>query len=282
MSDLKTKLVVLGSGPGGYAAAFRAADLGMDVVLVERYQSIGGVCLNVGCIPSKTLLHLSEMVHEVPSLADHGLNFGELKLDIAKVRDFKSKVVNKLTGGLKQLANARKVKVLHGTGEFVDANTLKVADQKETTVSFESCVIAAGSRPVALPFLPDDERVLDSTSALDLKRTDGKLLIIGGGVIGCEMGTVYNALGSDVCIVEMTDQIMPGADREIAKPCQDMMASRGVDFRLSTKVTGVSVHQNGLEVTFEGKHAPQEPEIYDQICETSADEFSYNCWSCLA
>lgn len=267
ITQVNTKVVVIGSGPGGYAAAFRLADLGFQVTLIERHANLGGVCLNVGCIPSKTLLHLAEMCHEVPALAEHGLSFGEMKIDRTKILDFKSDVINKLTSGLGQLASARKVKVINGLAKFTSSHSLVVtSDDGQTEVTFETCVIAAGSEPVKLPFLPaDDERILDSTSALDLKKIDGRLLIIGGGIIGCEMATVYNALGAKVSVVEMTNQIMPGADRELVKPCQKVMSDRGVDFHLNTKVVSVDASANGFKVTFEGANAPTEAVNYDQI-----------------
>mgnify|MGYP001339865839 CR=1 FL=1 len=262
----KHPVVVLGSGPGGYAAAFRMADLGMEVTLIERNRALGGVCLNVGCIPSKTLLHLAEMCHEVPALKDHGLDFGAAKLDQSKIIDFKEQVINKLTKGLEQLASARKVNVIHADAKFCGTHQLELKSKdKVEVIDFETCVIAAGSEPIKLPFIPEDERVLDSTSALELKKINGKMLIIGGGIIGCEMGTVYNAFGSDVCIVEMTNEIMPGADRDIVKPCQKTMASRGIDFRLNTKVVSVEASARGLKVEFEGANAPEKAEIYDQI-----------------
>ena len=264
--ELQVKVAVLGSGPGGYAAAFRLADLGFDVALIERYENIGGVCLNVGCIPSKTLLHLAEMCYEVPGLKEHGLDFGDLKLDQSKMIDFKSQVVKKLTSGLGQLASARKVNIVHGVARFSTDHQLVVEnDQEINTVNFEYCVIAAGSEPVKLPFLPEDERIIDSTGALELKKVGGKMLIIGGGIIGCEMATVYQAFGTDVTVVEMTDQIMPGAQKDIVRPCQQLMQKRGVEFMLKTKVVGVSASATGLSVTFEGDKAPTESVVYDQI-----------------
>lgn len=264
--ELQVKVAVLGSGPGGYAAAFRLADLGFNVALIERYENIGGVCLNVGCIPSKTLLHLAEMCHEVPGLKAHGLDFGELKLDQSKMIDFKSQVVKKLTSGLGQLASARKVKIVRGDAKFTTDHQLMVENEQEiTTVNFDHCVIAAGSEPVKLPFLPEDERIIDSTGALELKKVGGKMLIIGGGIIGCEMATVYQAFGTDVTVVEMTDQIMPGAQKDMVRPCQQLMQKRGVEFMLNTKVVAVSASAQGLSVTFEGDKAPAESMVYDQI-----------------
>jgi len=263
--ELQVKVAVLGSGPGGYAAAFRLADLGFNVALIERYENIGGVCLNVGCIPSKTLLHLAEMCYEVPGLKEHGLDFGDLKIDQSKMIDFKAQVVKKLTSGLSQLASARKVKIVHGVAKFTSDHQLLVENDKEThVIGFDHCVIAAGSEPVKLPFLPQDERIIDSTGALELKKIGGKMLIIGGGIIGCEMATVYQALGTDVTVVEMTDQIMPGAQKDIVRPCQQLMQKRGVEFMLNTKVVAVSASAKGLAVTFEGGQAT-ESRLFDQI-----------------
>lgn len=268
MSEQKiaVDVAVIGSGPGGYSAAFRAADLGLSVALVERDSNLGGVCLNVGCIPSKALLHIAEVLNETDHLRENGVDLGQPKIDIDKVRAWKNKVVGRLTQGLGGLAKRRKVTVVTGEAKFASANTLEVGSGKnKQVVDFQQAIIATGSRPVVLPFLPEDERIIDSTGALELGRIDGKMLIIGGGIIGCEMATVYNALGCEVTVVEMLDQIMPGADRDIVTPCQKIMASRGIEFLLKTKVAGVEAKKDGLHVTLEGEHATDKPAKYDQI-----------------
>ncbi|MGL5461989.1 MAG: FAD-dependent oxidoreductase, partial [Aeromonas veronii] len=217
--EIKTQVVVLGAGPAGYSAAFRAADLGLDTIIVERYSTLGGVCLNVGCIPSKALLHVAKVIEEAKALAEHGIVFGAPQTDIDKIRLWKEKVINQLTGGLAGMAKMRKVQVVNGLGKFTGPNTLEVegADGK-TTVTFDNAIIAAGSRPVKLPFIPhDDPRVWDSTDALELKTVPGKLLVIGGGIIGLEMGTVYSSLGSEIDVVEFADQLVPAADKDIVK-----------------------------------------------------------------
>ena len=264
---IQTELVVLGSGPGGYTAAFRAADLGIKVILVERYDSLGGVCLNVGCIPSKALLHTAKVIDEAADMAQHGVTFGEPKIDIKKVADWKNSVVSKLTGGLKMLAKQRKVDVLQGVGSFSSPNelTVKTKDGKTETVSFKHAIIAAGSRPVKLPFLPDDPRIIDSTGALELKEVEGKMLVLGGGIIGLEMATVYNALGADITVVELMDQIIPGADSDIVAPLYKRIKARYSNIYLKTKVTKVEAKKDGLYVTFEGENAPAKPEKFDRI-----------------
>ncbi|OGT30247.1 MAG: dihydrolipoyl dehydrogenase [Gammaproteobacteria bacterium RIFCSPHIGHO2_12_FULL_35_23] len=259
----KTHVVVLGGGPGGYSAAFRAADLGKEVVLIDQNNTLGGVCLNVGCIPSKTLLHVAKVIDEASEMAKHGINFGKPKMDTKKILEFKQQVVDKLTGGLAVLAKQRKVKVIKGYGKFKSKNEV-VIDNK-TTVQFEQAIIAAGSRPVKLPFIPEDSRIMDSTGALELENPDSHLLIIGGGIIGLEMGTVYKALGAEVIVVEFMPQIIPGADKDIVTPLQKRMEKKGFKFMLETKVTKVEPKKDGVYVTFEGNKAPAQPQKFDQI-----------------
>ncbi|MFM5714685.1 dihydrolipoyl dehydrogenase [Aeromonas allosaccharophila] len=264
--EIKTQVVVLGAGPAGYSAAFRAADLGLDTIIVERYSTLGGVCLNVGCIPSKALLHVAKVIEEAKALAEHGIVFGEPKTDIDKIRLWKEKVINQLTGGLAGMAKMRKVQVVNGFGKFTGPNTLEVegADGK-TTVTFDNAIIAAGSRPVKLPFIPhDDPRVWDSTDALELTTVPGKLLVIGGGIIGLEMGTVYSSLGSEIDVVEFADQLVPAADKDIVKIYTKRVAKK-FNIMLETKVTAVEAREDGLYVSYEGKHAPAEPVRYDNV-----------------
>lgn len=269
MSDNKTlqvDVVVLGSGPGGYSAAFRAADLGLNVALVEKYSSIGGVCLNVGCIPSKALLHLVEVVEEAKHIKDSGIEFAAPSIDIDKVRASKDKVIGQLTTGLKAMAKQRKVQVVQGVGAFVSDKQLAVQqDAATTTIDFKHAVIAAGSLPVKLPFMPEDERIVDSTGALTLQGTDEKWLIIGGGIIGCEMATVYQGLGAQVSIVEFLDQLMPGADKDLVKPVHARLQDRCESIMLKTKVTAVTAKDDGLWVEFAGEQAPAEAQRYDRI-----------------
>lgn len=266
-ADIECDMVVLGAGPGGYSAAFRAADLGMNVVLVERYATLGGVCLNVGCIPSKALLHTAAVMEEAKSLADHGITFGEPTIDLGKLRAFKDGVVGKLTGGLAGMAKARKVKVVTGNGEFADPNhlTVKAADGKSQTIRFKQAIIAAGSQSVKLPFLPEDDRIVDSTGALLLRSIPKKMLIVGGGIIGLEMGTVYSALGARLDVVEMLDGLMQGADRDLVKVWQKMNAPRFDNIMLKTKTVGAEARKDGIYVTFEGEGAPKEPQRYDLV-----------------
>ncbi|SIR46700.1 dihydrolipoamide dehydrogenase [Aeromonas sp. RU39B] len=264
--EIKTQVVVLGAGPAGYSAAFRAADLGLDTVIVERYSTLGGVCLNVGCIPSKALLHVAKVIEEAKALAEHGIVFGEPKTDITKIRLWKEKVINQLTGGLAGMAKMRKVQVVNGYGKFTGPNTIEVdgADGK-TTLTFDNAIIAAGSRPVKLPFIPhDDPRVWDSTDALELTTVPGKLLVLGGGIIGLEMGTVYSALGSEIDVVEFADQLVPAADKDIVKVYTKRVAKK-FNIMLETKVTAVEAREDGLYVSFEGKQAPAEPVRYDNV-----------------
>lgn len=265
--SIQAEVIVLGSGPGGYTAAFRAADLGKKVVLIERYPIIGGVCLNVGCIPSKALLHAAKVIDEVGEMAAHGIEFGNLKLDNTKLREWKNKVVSRLTGGLTLLAKQRKVQIVTGVGEFTSDHEIKVTNKdREETIQFEQAIIAAGSRPVKLPFLPQDERIMDSTGALLIKETAGKLLIIGGGIIGLEMATVYHALGAEITIVELMDQIIPGADPDIVMPLYKYIQKRYKNIYLHTKVTQVDAKKDGLWVSFAGeKDFPKEPQKFDRI-----------------
>jgi dihydrolipoamide dehydrogenase len=261
-ADVECDIVVLGAGPGGYSAAFRAADLGLKTVLVERYPTLGGVCLNVGCIPSKALLHTAAVIDAAKGLASHGIAFGEPKLDLAKLRDFKNKVVGKLTGGLASMAKLRKVTVLTGVGTFSDPHHLLVETKEgRKTVRFASAIIAAGSQAAKLPFLPEDPRIVDSTGALELKSVPKKMLIVGGGIIGLEMGTVYSTLGTRLDVVEMMDGLMLGADRDLVAVWQKFNAPRFDKIMLKTKTTKVEAASQGLKVSFEGAEA----KTYDMI-----------------
>ena len=264
--ELKTDLVVLGAGPGGYTAAFRAADLGMDVTLVERWPTLGGVCLNVGCIPSKALLHAARVLEEADEAAAFGIDFRKPKIDFAKLNDWKAGIVGKLTQGLDQLAKQRKVRVVHGIGRFSGPNSLDVeGEDGSTRISFEQCIIAAGSEPSSMPGVPDDPRIIDSTGALEVGAMPKNLLVIGGGIIGLEMATVYDALGVDVSVVELTDTLMPGADRDLVRPLQKRIASRYAAIMLGTKVTSVEAAKGGIAVAFEGKQAPESPQTYERV-----------------
>jgi dihydrolipoamide dehydrogenase len=260
-----TQLLVLGSGPGGYTAAFRAADLGMKVTLVERWSSLGGVCLNVGCIPSKTLLHAAKVIEDAESMGAHGIAFGAPAIDLEKLRAFKGSVVNKLTGGLKVLAKQRKVDVVQGVGRFVSPNVIEVMGSSGSErIHFDFCIIAAGSESIKLPGLPNDQRVMDSTDALDLPEFSGGLLVVGGGIIGLEMACVYDGLGSRVTVVELTPGLMPGADPDLVRPLEKRIKARYEAILTGTKVTRVEPLPEGLRVTFEGEKAPA-PRIYDRI-----------------
>jgi dihydrolipoamide dehydrogenase len=273
-ADLDCDVLVLGAGPGDYSAAFRAADLGLKVVLVERYATLGGVCLNVGCIPSKALLHVAAVMDEVKHFDSLGVTFGEPKLDINKLRTHKEKVVGKLTGGLTAMAKMRKVTTVRGLGQFVGANHLQVEETtgaegqektgKKQTIAFKNCIIAAGSQAVRLPFMPNDPRVVDSTGALALKEVPKRMLILGGGIIGLEMGTVYSTLGARLDVVEMMDGLMQGADRDLVKVWQKMNAPRFDNIMLKTKTVGAKATKAGIEVTFEGEGAPA-PQTYDLV-----------------
>ena len=264
--DYDFDLIVLGSGPGGYSAAFRAADLGLKVALIERYESLGGVCLNVGCIPSKALLHVGQVIDSAAAMADHGVRFGEPKIELDALRDFKNGAVEKLTGGLASMAKKRKVEVVTGNGKFSGAHELAVDDGDDTRkVTFAKCIVAAGSRVIEIPGLPwGDDRVMDSTGALELEEIPERLLVIGGGIIGLEMACVYRALGSKVTVVEMLDQLMAGADPDLVKPLQKHMKKLGVEFYLKTKVAEVSAGDDALSVKFEGENAPEATE-FDRV-----------------
>ncbi|MGI9201227.1 MAG: dihydrolipoyl dehydrogenase [Woeseiaceae bacterium] len=258
----KTQLLVIGSGPGGYTAAFRAADLGMQVTLVERYDVIGGVCLNVGCIPSKALLHAAKVIDDAAAMADHGVVFGEPSIDALKLRGWKNEVVGKLTGGLGQLAKQRKVEIVHGTAKFTSATSVSIDDNE--IIEFEKCIIAVGSQPVMLPGLPDDPRIIDSTGALELDPLPNRLLVVGGGIIGLEMACVYSALGVEVSVVELTDSLMPGTDKDLLRPFLKIVEPRYEAIMTGTKVTGMRATVPGIEVSFEGEGAP-EVGVYDQV-----------------
>ena len=273
-ADIECDVLVLGAGPGGYSAAFRAADLGLKVVLVERYSTLGGVCLNVGCIPSKALLHNAAVIDEVKHLAANGIKFAEPEIDIDMLRGYKEKVIGKLTGGLAGMAKARKVQVVRGVGQFLDPHHLQVETtdgqgQDKTgakqVVKFKNAIIAAGSRVVNLPFIPQDPRIVDSTGALELKSVPKKMLIIGGGIIGLEMGTVYSTLGARLDVVEMLDGLMQGADRDLVKVWQKMNEHRFDNIMTSTKTVAVEAREDGIYVSFEGAKAPTEPQRYDMV-----------------
>ena len=267
MSDKQAEVVVLGSGPGGYAAAFRAADLGKKVILIERYNVIGGVCLNVGCIPSKALLHAAKVLEDARDATAMGIDFGAPKIDMDKLRGYKDKVVKQLTGGLAMLAKQRKVEIVQGYGTLKDDHHLTVEhDGKTIEVEFESLVIAAGSLPVKLPFIPEDPRVIDSTGALQLEDTESEMLVLGGGIIGLEMATVYANLGSKVSIVELMDQIAPGADKDLVAPLAKRMGHLTESIMLKTSVTKVEAKDDGLWVTFEGDNVPADnPKRFDRL-----------------
>ena len=264
--DARCDLLVLGAGPGGYSAAFRAADLGLNVTLVERYATLGGVCLNVGCIPSKALLHTAAVLEEAQAMAEHGISFGKPKIDLDKLRAFKDGVIGKLTGGLAGMARARKVNVVRGVGEFAGPHHLSVTtDSGKMTIEFGQAIIAAGSQSVKLPFMPEDDRVVDSTGALLLRSIPKRMLIVGGGIIGLEMGTVYSALGARLDVVEMLDGLMQGADRDLVKVWQKMNAPRFDNIMLGTKTVGAVAKKDGIHVSFEGPGAPKEPQRYDLV-----------------
>ncbi|MDR3384008.1 dihydrolipoyl dehydrogenase [Cupriavidus basilensis] len=273
-ADITCDMLVLGAGPGGYSAAFRSADLGMNTVLVERYSTLGGVCLNVGCIPSKALLHNAAVIDEAKALAAHGILFGEAKIDLDGLRHYKETVVGKLTGGLAGMAKARKVQVVRGIGTFLDPHHLEVQETegdakattgKKTVIRFEKAVIAAGSQAVKLPFIPEDPRIVDSTGALELPEVPNKMLVIGGGIIGLEMATVYSTLGASIDVVEMLDGLMQGADRDLVKVWDKMNKKRFDKVMLKTKTVGVEAKPDGIYVKFEGEQAPAEPQRYDLV-----------------
>jgi len=265
-ADIECDMLVLGAGPGGYSAAFRSADLGMKTVLVERYSTLGGVCLNVGCIPSKALLHTALVIDEAADLAAHGITFGKPQIDLDKLRDFKSSVVKKLTSGLAGMAKARKVEVVTGVGTFVDPHHMEVVGEGgKKVVKFAKAIIAAGSQAVKLPFVPEDPRVVDSTGALELRQIPQKMLVIGGGIIGLEMATVYATLGAQIDVVEMLDGLMAGADRDLVKVWEKYNAKRFANVMLKTKTTKAEAKADGIYVTFEGEQAPAEPQRYDLV-----------------
>ena len=273
-ADVECRMLVLGAGPGGYSAAFRAADLGMKTVLVERYSTLGGVCLNVGCIPSKALLHIAAVMDETKALAEHGIAFGAPKVDLGALRGWKNKVVGKLTSGLAGMAKARKVEVVRGVGAFLDPHHVEVEvtegggqakTGKKTIVRFEQAIIAAGSQSVWLPFVPEDPRIFDSTGALELAAIPKRLLVVGGGIIGLEMGTVYSSLGARLDVVEMLDGLMAGADRDLVRVWEKMNKPRFDRIMLGTKTTGVEAKPDALYVKFEGANAPKEPQPYDAL-----------------
>jgi dihydrolipoamide dehydrogenase len=273
-ADLECDMLVLGAGPGGYSAAFRAADLGMKVVLVERYATLGGVCLNVGCIPSKALLHVAAVMDEVKHFADLGVSFSDPTVDRSKLLAHKNKVVGKLTGGLSAMAKMRKVTIVRGYGSFVDPHHVQVEETtgdgqdktgKTQTIRFKQAIIAAGSQAVRLPFLPEDPRIVDSTGALQLQHAPKRMLIVGGGIIGLEMGTVYSSLGARLDVVEMLDGLMQGADRDLVRVWQKMNAPRFDHVLLKTKTVGARATADGILVSFEGEGAPKEPQLYDLV-----------------
>ena len=264
--DIECRLLVLGAGPGGYTAAFRAADLGLDTVLVERYPNLGGVCLNVGCIPSKALLHAAAVIDEAEHAADYGVSFGKPKIALDALRAYKEKVVGQLTKGLAGMAKQRKVRSLQGVGRFVSPHEVEVQGEDGTKlIRFEQCIIAAGSQPVKLPGFPwDDPRIMDSTDALELADIPKSLLVVGGGIIGLEMATVYRALGSEVTVVELMDQLMPGSDKDLVKPLADRLKKQGVAVHLTVKSAGVEAQKKGIKVGFEGDKAP-EARLFDRV-----------------
>ena len=265
-SDMHAQVVVLGSGPGGYTAAFRAADLGKQVILIEKYDSIGGVCLNVGCIPSKALLHTAQIITEAEEMSAHGVSFGKPKIDIKKLAAFKNKVIGQLTGGLAGLASKRKVQIVTGVGKFTSPKTIEVVGKDgSTTISFDDAIIAAGSKVLRIPGFPyDDERLMDSTGALELADIPRRLLVIGGGIIGLEMATVYDALGSSVSIVELSPGLIPGCDRDLVRPLEKRVKKRYENIWLNAKVTDIKALKGGLKVSFEGKGVP-ETDTFDRV-----------------
>jgi len=265
-STIHAEVVVLGGGPGGYTAAFRAADLGKQVVLIERYPVLGGVCLNVGCIPSKALLHMAQVIHELDDFEKHGISYGKPTVDIDKIRSWKESVSKGLNDGLARLVKQRKVTLLQGVGQFTSSNSIEVkSDTEIKTVTFDQAIIAAGSTPTQIPSFPhDDPRLWDSTNALELKTIPKKLLIVGGGIIGLEMATVYHALGSEISVVELMEQIIPGCDNDLVTPLYRHIKKQYKNIWLNTKVTGITAHKKALEVSFEGKDAPAS-ETYDAV-----------------
>jgi dihydrolipoamide dehydrogenase len=265
-ADLTTRLLVIGAGPGGYTAAFRAADLGLSVILVDRWPQLGGVCLNVGCIPSKALLHAARVIEEAESMSAHGIRFGKPQIDTDALKQWKNRIVGKLTAGLTILAKQRKVEVLRGFARFESPQraSIRTADGATKVIGFEHCIIAAGSEPARIPGLPDDPRVLDSTGALDLRDVPKRLLVIGGGIIGLEMACVYEGLGSEVSVVELTESLMPGCDRDLVRPLEKRLKARYASIQTGTRVMGVEALDTELRVSFDGKGAP-EPRCYDRV-----------------
>ncbi|WP_028838708.1 dihydrolipoyl dehydrogenase [Thermomonas fusca] len=266
-ADIECAMVVIGAGPGGYTAAFRSADLGLDTVLIERYANLGGVCLNVGCIPSKALLHAADVIEQAAHASEYGVDFGKPKISIDKLREYKDKVVGQLTRGLAGMAKQRKVRVVQGTATFVSANELEIAgaDGKTQLLRFAHCIIAAGSQPVKLPSFPwSDPRIMDSTDALDLAEVPKKLLVVGGGIIGLEMATVYRALGAEVTVVEFMPQLIPGADADLVKPLSERLKKQGVAIHLKTKVVEAKAQKNGIACTFEGESIP-DGKLFDRV-----------------
>jgi dihydrolipoamide dehydrogenase len=265
-ADVTTQLLVIGAGPGGYTAAFRAADLGLAVTLVERWPQLGGVCLNVGCIPSKALLHAARVIEEAESMSAHGIKFRGPEIDAAALMQWKNRVVGKLTAGLASLAKQRKVTVVRGTARFASPHRVEVsgADGARKVIGFDQCIIAAGSEPARIPGLPDDPRVVDSSGALEIVDIPKRFLVIGGGIIGLEMACVYDALGSEVSVVELTDTLMPGTDRDLVRPLEKRLRARYASILTGTKVTGVEAKREGLRVSFEGKGAPG-PQLYERV-----------------
>ncbi|MGZ4998760.1 MAG: dihydrolipoyl dehydrogenase [Methylomonas sp.] len=263
---IHAEVLVLGGGPGGYTAAFRAADLGKQVVLIERYQVLGGVCLNVGCIPSKALLNVAQIIHDADAMAEHGVSFGKPTVDLDRIRSWKQSVSQSLNQGLSRLAKQRKVTIINGTGKFATANSLIVTGENgEQTITFDNAIIAAGSHATEIPTFPNgDERLWNSTDALELKFVPNKLLIVGGGIIGLEMATVYHALGSKISVVELMDQIIPGCDKDLVTPLQRKIKKQYDNLWLETRVKGIDSTPEGLKVSFEGKNAP-ESDVFDAV-----------------
>ncbi len=265
-AGLTTQLLVIGAGPGGYTAAFRAADLGLGVILVDRWPQLGGVCLNVGCIPSKALLHAARVIEEAESMSAHGIRFGKPQIDTAALKQWKNRIVGKLTAGLTILAKQRKVEVLRGFARFISPHRveLRAPDGGTRVIGFEHCIIAAGSEPARIPGLPSDPRVMDSTAALDLKDVPGRLLVIGGGIIGLELACVYDALGSSVSVVELTETLMPGCDRDLVRPLEKRLRPRYAAIMTATRVTGIEALDDGMRVSYDGKGAPV-PQVFDRV-----------------
>ena len=261
----QTGLVVIGAGPGGYTAAFRASDLGLDVTLIEKHTNLGGVCLNVGCIPSKTLLHAAKIINDSKEAKTLGLNFGEPEIELEKMKDWKNQVISGLTQGLQGLSKKRNINVIQGIASFTSANTVKITNGKdEQTLSFEQCIIAVGSNPARLPFLPDDPRIIDSTDALELSIIPNKMLIIGGGIIGLEMATIYSSLGTSVSIVELTETLMPGVDRDLVTPLEKYLEKKCDHIYKGAEVSSATSEKEGIKISFQGKSAP-ESAVYDSV-----------------